>query len=112
LRLTTLLLSASIILYSQTGSNTGIAGTIVDPSGASVAGAAVKIVRAGTGDARSTVTGESGKFDVRYLAAGSHQIEVESPKFRRLVRDGVNVTTARVMQGGPRVIQFALKLQF
>jgi hypothetical protein len=91
-----LLAALPLSLDAQTGANTGITGTVVDPGGSVVQDAAVTITRGATGDTRSIRTDESGKFDVRFLTVGTYQIDVEAPKFRKLVRNGINVTTEEV----------------
>lgn len=88
------LLAASV--YAQTGANTGIRGTVVDPSNATVAAASVTITHKSTGQAQTTQTDKDGTFEIRFLPVGNYEIQVEAPRFRRLVRDGISVTTNEI----------------
>src|SRR5262249_29598865 len=56
--------------------DTGVLGTITDPTGAVVAGAAVNITQTATGVRRTTQTAADGKYEVRYLVPGEYSIEV------------------------------------
>lgn len=91
-----LLIGLEVSLHAQTGANTGISGTVVDPAGATVSTATVTISRSATSETRTLQTDEDGNFDVRFLTPGMYQVDVEAPKFRKLVRDGINVTTSEV----------------
>ena len=50
--------------------DTGILGTITDPSGAFLAGVVVNITQIATGVRRATQTAADGKYEVRYLVPG------------------------------------------
>src|SRR5579862_4435076 len=67
-----------------------ITGTIRDPDGRPVAGAAVRI-----DGAPATRTGEDGGFQLAMEAAGAHTLVAESPAFvtveQRIVADGADV---------------------
>ena len=57
-----------------------LSGTVVDPSGAVVAGATV-LLRSANGTARTTLTDKNGSFDISELPAGNYQLVVSSPDF-------------------------------
>ncbi len=57
------------ILYSQT-IDTGILGTVTDPTGAVVSNATVSISQPSTGFSRTVQTSNQGAFEIRYLAPG------------------------------------------
>src|SRR3954447_6955129 len=78
------------ILSAQ--STASITGTITDSSGAIVPGATVTLVNSET---RATVLGksnDSGIYLVSFLSPGNYSFSVESPSFRRYVRNLTLVT--------------------
>ena len=78
--ISTLLLLCGMAL-SQT-LDTGILGTVTDPTGAAVAGAAVTITQTATGVKRNSVTAADGKYEVRYLVPGEYTVQVTASGFR------------------------------
>src|SRR6185437_2932005 len=68
-----------------------IQGTVTDPSGAVVTGAAVRIVSAATNLTQSTVTGPSGTYGFYNLPIGIYNLSVEGQGFRRSDITGVRV---------------------
>jgi hypothetical protein len=78
---TFLVATAAFCLTAQT-LDTGLLGTITDPTGAVVAGAAVSITQTATGVRRTTQTAADGKYEVRYLVPGEYSIEVRAQGFR------------------------------
>src|SRR5206468_2851294 len=68
-----------------------IQGTITDPSGAVVAGAAVRIVSTATNLTQSTVTGASGTYAFFNLPIGLYNLSVEGKGFRRSDVTGIKV---------------------
>jgi outer membrane receptor protein involved in Fe transport len=71
----------TIGVYAQT-LDTGILGTITDPSGAVVANATVSINQTATGVKRTTSSAADGKYEVRYLIPGEYSVEVQASGFR------------------------------
>lgn len=68
-----------------------ISGTVMDPSGSVVAGAAVDVKNADTGAARSTVTDDTGRFRVASIPVGNYEVHVRKDGFKEEVRSGVHV---------------------
>ena len=68
-----------------------IQGTVTDPSGAVVTGAAVRIVSPATNLTQSTVTGPSGTYAFFNLPIGVYNVSVEGKGFRRSDVTGVRV---------------------
>src|SRR6516164_6258242 len=79
---------ATLSLRSQT-LDTGILGSVLDPTGATVAGALLTIVQPATGLLRQIITGPDGKYEVRYLVPGEYSVEVRDPGFRAERRTGI-----------------------
>src|SRR5437899_11076728 len=104
IRLGMLCLLATLSLESQT-LDTGILGSVLDPTGAAVAGAPLTIAQPATGLLRQITTGPDGKYEVRYLVPGEYTVEVRAPGFRAERRTGV------VIQIGQQArIDFALQV--
>ncbi len=84
------LLLAGSTLAAQT-LDTAILGTVTDPTGAVVAGAAVTILHPATGASHSVNSANDGKYEVRYLVPGEYTVEVRSAGFRSERRTGVTL---------------------
>jgi len=86
----------AIPLIAQTGANTGLRGAVTDATGAAVPGAIVIITRAETGEGRTLNTDEVGRWEARFISPGTYHLTVERPGFKKLIRSGINVTTAEI----------------
>lgn len=73
-----------------------INGTVTDPAGAVVAGAAVKATNIGTGVEQSTVTTTDGQFAFQDLPIGSYRVAVTATGFPTLTVDKIAVTAGMV----------------
>ncbi|HXI42413.1 MAG TPA: carboxypeptidase-like regulatory domain-containing protein, partial [Bryobacteraceae bacterium] len=60
-----------------------ISGTVTDPSGSVIPGAAVTATNTGTGAQRTTQTTSSGVFFLNNLPVGNYKLSVESTGFKR-----------------------------
>ena len=69
-----------------------IVGTVLDASGAAVAGAKVTIRNVERDVANSTITNESGNYSQRYLIVGRYQVRVEAPGFQSFLQDNISVS--------------------
>jgi hypothetical protein len=91
--LAALLLSACTLLSAQTQLGTGsITGTVVDPEGNTVAGAAIKVTSRETGVQRETVATSAGDFQIPVLLAGHYDVIVEKDGFNKLEEKDILVT--------------------
>ncbi len=85
-----------LLLVSGMGSLNGqasagaIQGTVVDPSGQVIKGAAVAVT-AESGAKQTAVTGADGKFSVTGLPAGTYAVEISAPGFATQVQHSVVV---------------------
>lgn len=68
-------------LAAQGETTSAILGTVVDPSGAALAGAAVTIVSNETGSKRTARTDEAGRFNFPQLKPDSYTVKVEADGF-------------------------------
>ncbi|PYY12982.1 MAG: hypothetical protein DMG60_22855, partial [Acidobacteria bacterium] len=64
----------------------GIAGTVTDPSGASIPSAKVSITETSKGVSYNTVTNDSGNYTQSHLTVGNYDVRVEAPGFEAYVR--------------------------
>ena len=79
----------SVVCLAQASS--GVTGTVTDPTGAVVAGAAVVITNTGTQTKINSVTSSSGTYAATGLVPGRYRIEVSAPGFTKAVRSDVNI---------------------
>jgi hypothetical protein len=66
-------------------------GTVVDPSGAAVSGAAVEAVNLATNQRVTTSTRSFGDYLFSDLPAGTYKITVSAPNFRTVTLDNIPV---------------------
>ncbi|WP_229668871.1 TonB-dependent receptor [Edaphobacter acidisoli] len=76
---------------AQTSVDGAIGGYVVDAGGAALAGARVHARNAATGTEVSAASGHDGGFLIARLPAGVYEVDVECPRFERMVLNGVTV---------------------
>jgi hypothetical protein len=81
-------LSLPIAGQSTTGS---IAGTVTDPTGASVPGANVVVTDLGTNNQTRTTTDDNGSYVVTPLPIGQYSVTIEARGFKRFLQPGIKV---------------------
>jgi hypothetical protein len=91
LKTTALALLLASILCAQASRTATLVGTVSDPTGATVVGAAVTVVNMGTNFTFTGQSNESGRFYVPYLPPGSYQLTIEAAGFRTYLRKGIEV---------------------
>jgi hypothetical protein len=82
------LLTLLFCLSSYAGAQThrgSVRGTITDPNGAVIPGAAVKAINTETNDSRVTVTHEDGSYAISSLPPGTYRVEIEFSGFARRI---------------------------
>src|SRR6266545_3292737 len=88
--------------YGQTSRGT-VTGTIIDASGAVVAGARVVLTGAETGARRSTLSNEAGIYRFDAVDLGMYRLEVTHAGFRPFLSSGIGVEANRVNTLDPRL---------
>ena len=71
-----------------------IRGTVLDPQGGAVKGAAVLITDEATGVPRAVETDDQGRYEAPNLQPGTYKVEVMSPSFKKFERTSVLVRAA------------------
>lgn len=89
-------LLTSLPLCAQTVLGT-FTGRVLDPTGASVAGAAVVATNTSTNLAYRTTANESGNYVLQQLPVGAYELAVEAKGFRRSVRRGIELNVAQTI---------------
>jgi hypothetical protein len=84
-------------LFSQTDRGT-ITGTVADASSAVIPGANVTATNSQTTAKYETVSTETGNYTLTQLPAGTYEVTVELPGFKKYVRQGVTVLAATVVR--------------
>lgn len=92
LMLTLLLTAAASAIYGQGITTGGINGTVVDPKGAVIPNAQIKVTNSDSGALYSQTSREDGGFSVLSLPLGTYKVSIKSPGFEELTISNVNVT--------------------
>ncbi len=82
--------------FSQSQALNGqIEGTILDQTNAAVPNAVITITNLETGATRTVTTDESGVYRFPLLPLGTYRITAKAANFKKLVREGVTLTTGQ-----------------
>jgi hypothetical protein len=91
-------------MFGQTVTSS-LVGTVVDPADAVVGNAAVTLVDAGTGTARSTTSDNGGTFRFVNLTPGTYNLTVKAPGFKSLTQTAIQVAASETHAMGNVVLQ-------
>lgn len=92
--ITTLFLAISA--YSQAQATTAdLSGTVTDPNGAVVAGAAVSARSTSTGLVRTTTSNTDGLYTFVGLPPGEYEISAEAANFKKVIISGIKLTVGQ-----------------
>src|SRR5579872_4717028 len=97
-KLLPLFLLGAAVGFAQVETTTSISGTVADPLGAVLTGAAVKLTNQNTGATRTTVTNGVGVYSFQSLSAGTYTIAVSAPGFKTTTITDRTVETAQPAQ--------------
>src|SRR5437016_4842761 len=81
-----LLLTLSVLTLAQ---QSGIVGTVTDPTGAVVVGVNVTAKNVNTGETRQATTNEVGQYAIPNLRVGTYEVSAEKEGFQRKVVEQV-----------------------
>src|SRR5260370_18331981 len=85
------------LLFAQT-ERANLTGTVSDPSGAPIAGAAIKVTHLATNTTTSVRTTAVGDYNVSNLSPGRYTVEFSAPGFKRSVQEDVTLTAAATLR--------------
>ena len=80
-----------------------IRGTVTDPSGAVIQGAAVTARQAETGLSRMTTTDREGNYVLLELPVGHYSLQVASKGFEECVHDGITLNVNETASVSPHL---------
>jgi hypothetical protein len=85
--------------FAQTGGTGIVVGTVTDPTGAAVPGAAVTLTDAATNSERTTTTNEAGRYDFPNVPPGKYNLTISKTGFRagKFVNQPVAVGESRTL---------------
>jgi len=89
-----MLLAFSVNAFAQT-SKGFVVGDVVDPTGAALVGATIRVTNASTGVTRETMSGPDGTFRIDAIDPGKYRIEVSQSGFKTALRENVVVVAAQ-----------------
>ena len=90
-------LLAAATAFGQAGGTGSIQGTVTDPSGAVIAGAAVSATNLATGVKTDRTTTDAGFFVLSLLPAGEYSVTVTATGFQTLTRPRVTVDALAIV---------------
>jgi Carboxypeptidase regulatory-like domain len=82
-----------------------LSGTVTDPSGATVAGAAVTAKEVDTGITRATATNDAGRYELFALPVGRYEVHAKKQGFSEEVRTGLQLVV-----GQEGIVDLSLRL--
>ncbi len=85
-------------LYAQALSSGKFLGTVKDPTGASVPGATVGIVRAGTELHLETTTDAEGNYQLLDIPIGEYHLEFQKEGFHKVLRTGISLSAGQSLR--------------
>ena len=100
IRALTFLCSLSLFVAGAAGqvSTATLYGSVTDPSGANIPGAAVTLKHEQTGAAISKVAGSAGDFQFDFLRVGNYTIQIEAPGFKRSQAVGLELVAGQTVR--------------
>jgi hypothetical protein len=91
------LIFASLLTFAQSDRGT-ITGTVSDPAGAVVASAPIQARNVATGVTYESATSNSGNYTLAQLPAGSYDVSVSVPGFKKYTRQGLQIGVAQTLR--------------
>src|SRR5690348_15425646 len=91
------LLFGAAAIYAQSDRGT-ITGTISDPAGAVIANAAVEARNTETGATYPVEATSTGNYTIVQLPAGTYELSVSVPGFKKFIRQGLIVQAAQAIR--------------
>jgi hypothetical protein len=83
------LLVCSAGVWAQSAATSQISGSVLDPTGATVPEAQIKLTQTDTGLVRTATSGSDGRYVVVSLPTGPYRMEISKPGFTTFVQTGI-----------------------
>ncbi|MGA2250284.1 TonB-dependent receptor domain-containing protein [Terracidiphilus sp.] len=99
LLLTLFLAGGASKLYSQGITTGGISGTVVDPKGAVIPGAQIKVIDIATGGIYTQTSRSDGEFNVLTLPIGKYKLSITAPGFEVLTVNDLTIDVGTLSLG-------------
>ncbi len=87
--LSVILLASCASLWAQSAATSQITGTVLDPTGATVPEAQVKLTQTDTGLVRTGASDANGRYVMPGLPVGPYKLEISKPGFSTFVQTGI-----------------------
>ena len=87
--------AAAVFAQSDRGT---ITGTVSDPAGALIPGAAIEARNTETGAVYPVAASDTGNYTIAEVPAGTYEVTVTVPGFKKLVRPGLIVQAAQTIR--------------
>src|SRR5665213_1490045 len=81
--------------YAVAQVTAALSGTITDPSGAAITGAAVTVRNVNTGATRSGTTDDAGRYQVFSLPVGEYEVRAKKSGFAEEIRTGIDLVVGQ-----------------
>ncbi len=94
MRLMLVLLCAVLSVSAQSTGGAALRGTVLDSTGAAIAGVKLTATNIGTSFVYEGITSQDGSYYISYLLPGDYRLTVEASGFKKHVRDGITLRTA------------------
>src|SRR5262245_12439063 len=91
------LATSSSPLFAQVKSS-AITGTVTDTTGAVLPGVSVKVTETGTGTVNTTLTNETGQYNVPYLPIGKYIVEVTLDGFQTFRKTDIDLAGGTILR--------------
>ena len=91
------LILASGAVFAQTAGSGSLNGTVTDPTGAAIPGAAVTVHNADTGSDRALESNGAGVYSAPFLQPGRYDITVSKSGFTKVDRQGITIEVGRTV---------------
>lgn len=88
-------IGSQIVSGQSQAINAQIEGIITDSNGAAIPSATIVVRNIETGAERTVISDSNGVYRVPLLPLGNYRVTVEAPNFKRLVREGIILTTGQ-----------------
>lgn len=96
------LLAAALMMFGQAGTGT-ITGTVIDPTGAVVSGAAIEAKNTQTGLVYNAASTNTGNYTIAQLPPGVYDLTVKVTGFKTYVHSNLQVPAATTIREDPKM---------